>query len=186
MESSGWTSLPRSGRPRYLEWLRLLSSYLILTYGVRKLIGSGQFGLAHSLSARPVGTLSGYELTWYYFGYSHAYGIIIGLTQVVGGALLLFRRSAVLGALVLTPVMANILMINVFFTIAVGAEVVAAFVLISSLLLLWQERRRLIAVFWSSQQTDATQRNRAEQIAAAIVVILLIVEAVIFAKHPTR
>jgi hypothetical protein len=82
--------------------------------------------------------------------------------------------------------MANILMINVFFTIAVGAEIVAAFVLISCLLLLWQERQRLIAVFWSNQRRNTTLGDRADKIAVVVVAVLLLVEAVIFAKHPAR
>ena len=186
MKSSGWTAPQRAARPRWLEWLRLLSSFLILTYALRKLIGSGQFGLAHTLSARPVGSLSGHELTWYYYGYSHTYGVILGLTQAAGGMLLLFRRSALLGASILVPVMVNILLINIFFTIAAGAEMVAALVLISSLLLLWQERQRLIAVFWPDQLPDTPAGNRAEKIAVVVVAILLLVEAVIFVKHPTR
>jgi hypothetical protein len=82
--------------------------------------------------------------------------------------------------------MVNILLINIFFTIAAGAEMVAALVLISSLLLLWQERQRLIAVFWSDQLPDTPAGNRAEKIAVVVVAILLLVEAVIFVKHPTR
>jgi hypothetical protein len=186
METSSWIESTRAARPRWLEWLRYLSSFLILTYAIRKLIGSGQFGLAQALSTRPVGTLSGFELTWYYYGYSHAYGLILGLTQAVGGILLLFRRTALLGAAVLIPVMANILMINVFFTIAVGAEIVAALVLISCLLMLWQERQRLTSVFWSDQRLSTALGDSAEKMAVVLIAVLLLVEAVIFAKHPTR
>lgn len=186
MEQSRWTSSEHAARPLWLESLRILSSFLILTYAVRKLIGGGQFGLSESLSSRPVGSLSGFELTWYYYGYSHAYGVILGLTQAIGGALLLFRKTAVLGASILVPVVANILMINVFFRIAAGAEIVAALVLAISLLLLWHERRRLIALFWSDQRFGSTLSLNAERIAVALVMGLLVVEAVVFAAHPAR
>ena len=174
----------RAERPVWLESLRVLSSFLILTYAIRKLIGGGQFGLSEKLTSRPVGSLSGFELTWYYYGYSHAYGAILGFTQAMGGTLLLFRRSALLGAAVLVPVMANILMINVFFTIAAGAEIVAAFVLIVSLLVLWQERQQFVTLFWSDQKLKSTTGVRAEWIAAVVVAILLLVEAVVFDRHP--
>lgn len=186
MESSSWTAPIRAAHPKWLEWLRLLSSFLVLTYAIRKLIGGGQFGLAHALNTRPVGTMTGFELTWYYYGYSHAYGLILGLTQVVGGILLLFRRSALLGASVLIPVMVNILMINVFFTIALGAEIVAALVLISSLLLLWQERQRLVAVFWLEQRPQSTLGAHGDKVSIILVAMLLLIEAVIFVKHPAR
>jgi hypothetical protein len=182
MQSSKDKSLSSSAHPRSLEWLRLISAFLILTYGVRKLIGTGQFGLAHTLGSRPISTLSGFELTWFYYEYSHAYGIILGLTQVSGGTLLLFRRSALLGAAVLTPVMANILLINIFFHIAVGAEIVAAFVFVTCLLLLWQERLAFFEIFWPTQYKDLPLGGSAEKAAVVIVVLLVIVEAVIFAK----
>ena len=186
LKPSSWTASERTARPLWRESLRILSSFLILTYAVRKLIGGGQFGLINALSSRPVGTLSGFELTWYYYGYSHAYGVILGLTQALGGLLLLFRRSALLGASVLVPIMVNILMINVFFRIAVGAELVAAFVLISSLLLLWHARSRLIALFWSDQYGESALSLNAEWIASVLVGILLLLEAVVFAKHSAR
>jgi uncharacterized membrane protein len=174
----------RAARPVWLESLRVLASFLILTYAVRKLIGGGQFGLSENLISRPVGSLSGFELTWYYYGYSHAYGLILGITQAFGGTLLLFRRSALLGAAVLVPVMTNILMINVFFSIAAGAEIVAAFVLIASLLVMWQERRELVALFWSDQKLQSTASLRAEWVAVVLVALLLLIEAVVFVRHP--
>lgn len=186
MESSNVTSCAGFKRPRYMEWIRLLSAYLILTYGTRKLIGSGQFGSGSALSQRPVGSLNGYQLTWFFYGYSHAYGIILGLVQVVAGILLLFRRSALLGAAVLTPVMANILLINVFYRIAWGAEIVAAFLLASCLLLLWQERRALYGVFWSAEGDAARSASRTETIAVVFVILVVAAEAVLFAMHPTR
>jgi hypothetical protein len=182
MNSSNWTT--RSERPRYLEWLGLFSAYLILTYAIRKLIGPGQFAWGAGLDHREVGMLSGEELTWFYFGYSHAYGTILGLPQFVGGTFLLFRRSALLGATVLTPVMVNILMINLFFYVAVGAELVAVFVLVSCILLLCHERRVLFNLFWSRRGDSPSSGIRGEKIAAFIVVLLLIFEAILFAKHP--
>jgi uncharacterized membrane protein YphA (DoxX/SURF4 family) len=110
--------------PKYLDWLRYLSAYLLFTYGVSKLAG-WQFRLAPDITSKPVGTLSGFQLTWYYYSYSYIYARILGVTQLAGGAMLLFRKTALLGAAAMVPVIANILMINLFFHIAVGAEIAA-------------------------------------------------------------
>jgi hypothetical protein len=186
MASSVRTTPSLAVHYRWLDWLRYLSSFLILTYAIRKLIGGGQFELARALSARAVGSLSGFELTWYYYGYSHAYGFILGLTQLVGGLLLLFRRSSLVGAAVLVPLMTNILMINVFFTIAVGAEIAAAVVLTSCLLLLWQKRQGFVDVFWSHHRPSTSFSDQSEKIVVILIAALLLVEAVIFAKHPAH
>ena len=180
-----YTADSRQRRPKYLGWLRYISAYLILTYGTRKLIG-GQFALGPALGFRPIGSLSGFELTWFYYGYSHAYGTILGLTQILGGVLLLFRKSALLGAALLAPVMANILLINIFFHIAFGAEIAAAFLLGSLLLLLWQEREALTSLFWRNQHIETRMESRAQKVAATIVVLLVLAQVVVFAKYGVR
>ncbi len=176
----------RQRRAKYLEWLRYISAYLILTYGTRKLIGGGQFASGQALGSRPIGALSGFELTWFYYGYSHAYGTILGLTQILCGVLLLFRKSVLLGAALVTPMMANILMINIFFHIALGAEIAAAFLLCSMLLLLWQEREALISLFWRNADIDTRMESRVHKLAAAIVVLLVLAQVIVFAKYAAR
>jgi len=94
--------------PKYLDWLRYLSAYLLFTYGVSKLAG-WQFRLAPEITSKPVGSLSGFQLTWYFYSYSYVYARILGLTQLAGGAMLLFRKTALLGAAAMIPVIANIL-----------------------------------------------------------------------------
>lgn len=98
-------------------------------YGFAKLNGS-QFTILDSELDKPMGEVSGFWLTWYYFGYSTAYGTLIALGQIVGGILLTFRRTALLGALVLLPIVANIILINIFYGVGAGVVVIA-------LLLLW-------------------------------------------------
>ena len=110
-----------------------------------------EFRLPPDIAQRPIGSLSGFQLTWYYYSYSHFYAIILGLTQLAGGALLLFRKTALLGAAIMAPVMANILMINLFFHIAVGAECTAAFIFASTLALLWQERSAFVGLYGASR-----------------------------------
>ena len=72
------------------------------TYGVSKLAG-WQFSLSPDIAKKPIGALSGFQLTWYYYSHSHFYARILGVTQLVGGALLLFRKTAVLGAAAMLP-----------------------------------------------------------------------------------
>jgi hypothetical protein len=48
--------------PRYLDWLRFLSALLLLLYGSIKVV-STQFHVPPGTNLRPMGSLSGYELT---------------------------------------------------------------------------------------------------------------------------
>ena len=55
--------------PPILDWLRYLCAFMRLMYGASKLLHL-QFNLQSQLAHRTVESLNGYELTWYYFGYS--------------------------------------------------------------------------------------------------------------------
>jgi hypothetical protein len=159
--------------PKYLDWLRYLSAFLLFAYGFTKVVGT-QFHLPAEMARRPVGSLSGYQLAWFYYGYSHTYEVIIGLTEVAGGALLLFRKTALLGAALMLPVMANILMINMFFVIGVGALCTSTFIFLSVLAVLWHHRHALVGVFWTDQTGEPARLRRYYRITAAAVVLLVI------------
>lgn len=159
--------------PKHLDWLRYLSAFLLFTYGSSKLLGR-QFSLPPEIALRPVGSLSGYQLAWFYYSYSHTYAVILGLTQLAGGALLLFRKTALLGAALMLPVMTNILMINVFFHIAWGALGTSTFIFASMLAVLAHNRQALVSVFWTDQAGEPANVRRFYRIAAALVVLLVI------------
>lgn len=53
--------------------LRYVVAFLVITYGFAKLNGS-QFTILDSELDKPMGQVSGFWLTWYYFGYSKFYG----------------------------------------------------------------------------------------------------------------
>jgi len=157
--------------PKHLDFLRYLSAFLLFTYGSSKLLGR-QFTLPPEVAQRPVGSLTGYQLAWFYYSYSHLYAVILGLVQLAGGALLLFRKTALLGAALMLPVMTNILMINLFFHIAWGALCTSAFIFISMSAVLWRHRAALVGVFWIQQAAEPPNLRRNYRIAAALVVLL--------------
>ncbi|MEO6977114.1 MAG: hypothetical protein ABI113_02015 [Mucilaginibacter sp.] len=92
----------------------------ICTYGFAKILRT-QFEQSFSTSDSLVKSLSGFDLTWNYFGHSYAMAVVIAIFQIGGSILLLFRRTTFLGAMILFPVMLNILLINWFYNIAAYA-----------------------------------------------------------------
>jgi hypothetical protein len=164
-----------------LDWLRYLSAYMLFTYALSKLAGV-QFTLPPDIGRRAIGSLSGYQLTWYYYGYSHVYASILGLTQLAGGSMLLFRKTALLGAALMTPVMVNILMINLFFHITVGAVCAAAFIFVSMVALLWRERGALLGLFWRRQNAEPAVpgRSKARPLYRAVLLVAIVVAQTVF------
>lgn len=131
-------------------WLQGIMRYFIAfeisTYGFAKILKT-QFGHIYSRDDVPVGNLTGFDLTWNYFGHSYTFAVILGLMQIVGGILLLFRRTTLLGALLLLPVMINVVFINIFYQIDQGAFI-NSLVLTAGLsyiiLLRWPDFRTLL------------------------------------------
>lgn len=74
---------PREGAnsyPKLLDWLRYFCSFMLYMYGVSKLAHL-QFNMSAQLAQRPIGSLNGYQLAWFYYGYSRVYASILGLTR---------------------------------------------------------------------------------------------------------
>jgi len=164
--------------PKYLDWLRYICALLLYFYGISKLAGH-QLTVPADMALKPVGSLSGYWLTWYYYSFSHTYKDILGLTQIIGASLLLFRKTALLAAALMTPVMANILLINVFYSIAVGAEVNAAFILGCMLLLLWHQRKALLSVFWTNQSSESASTRTLHWIIRAAILLVVLAQVIV-------
>src|SRR6516165_8758549 len=144
----------REEYPRMLDWLRYFCAFMLYMYGTSKLLHF-QFNLESELAPRPIGSLNGYQLTCFYFGVSRVYACILGLTQVAGPTLLFFRKTTLRGALLMLPVMANILLINIFILVNdYGPYVISTLICVSLLIVLWNQRRALLALLWSTQNGE--------------------------------
>lgn len=122
----GWHLRERRGGPTEAgaRWHARLRSAIryglalqLTSFGLAKLVDM-QFHTPNYVLDRPLRAVTGYALTWYYFGASRPFDVILGLIQVTGAALLLGRRTTLLGVLVLLPVLVNIFLINIFYDIA--------------------------------------------------------------------
>jgi hypothetical protein len=152
---------PDGGRyPRLLDWLRYFCAFHLYMYGISKLLHL-QFNMQAELAHRAIGSLTGYQLTWYYYGVSRTYACILGVTQVAGATLLLFRKTTLMGALAMLPVMANILLINIFILVNdYGPYVMSALICASLLTIVWYQRRDLFALLWSTQAGEPERSKR--------------------------
>ncbi|HEX6095206.1 MAG TPA: hypothetical protein VF432_02695 [Thermoanaerobaculia bacterium] len=122
---------------------RYVAAFLLLLYGFAKITGA-QFTVLDSELDKPLGEVSGFWLTWYYFGFSPVYGTVVALVQVGGAIALMVRRTALLAACALLPVVGNILLINVFYAIGLSPLVVASVILCCLLAVMRAHRQRLL------------------------------------------
>ncbi len=74
-------------------------------------------------------------------GASPAYGWFTGIIKITGAALLVFRQTTTLGALILLAALSNIVVLNLSYD--VPAKLFAIHLFLTSIFLLWPDRKRL-------------------------------------------
>jgi len=113
---------------------RYFIATVILSYAFAKIFET-QFTPQPSIYDKPIGSLNGFQLTWFYFGYSYWYGLVIALTQIVSSFLLFFRKTTRLGIILFLSFMINILLIDFAYEIK-GAQGMAIVLTIMALFIL--------------------------------------------------
>lgn len=131
--------------------LRWYLAYYMFTYGWSKIF-EGQFYVKPEILNSPVNEVDRFYLAWYVFGLSRTFNVVIGSLQIVGALLIVFNRTAVIGALFLLPVLLQILLTDIAFTMSMfGYALVIrlSMMLLSACVILWYYKARLFAA-WNS------------------------------------
>ena len=97
---------------------RYFLAFIFFSYGIAKLINQ-QFGSPYHILDRSVAELNGYLLSWRFFDYSFSYKFFIGMGQVIASALFLSRKTASLAAVIMLPIISNIVFVNFAFGVPV-------------------------------------------------------------------
>lgn len=126
--------------------IRFAIAFDLSTFGWQKVFKL-QFTTPRAMLDEPFSQFSGEWLTWSYFGYSYPMVVSIGICQLTGAFLLLFRRTRLIGLFVLIPVLLNILLIDIFYGLQLGVTVHAFFLVSAVFYLLLSEYDRLAAFF---------------------------------------
>jgi hypothetical protein len=116
-------------------------------------------------------------LTWAYFGHSCGFTCVIGVFQIVGAFLLLFRHTRLFGAVFLFPILLNITLLNIFYGFETGDLLHALILLIGLSYLVLKHYRRLISFFFRpvGSSTVYFSAKKVIPVTAVIVFPLLLV-----------
>jgi len=141
-----WSLLDRR-RPNYEKlgyWLRTAVRYYValacFEYGILKMFGMQMPKPSLSQLATPLGDFGPMRLCWMYLGYGSPYEVFAGISEVIAGLLLLYRRTVTLGLLAAFGVFINVVTLNLSYDIPVkGYSMELAFACV--FLLAWDQRR---------------------------------------------
>ncbi|MFC7774476.1 hypothetical protein [Flavobacterium sp. GCM10027622] len=134
------------------EWLEIVENaiswivvFAMMAYGLGKFV---QFGNAHQID-KPVSQLNGGQLMWAFYAYSKPYALIIGGMEVIGGILLLFRKTRILGCFLITTILFNVILQDVFYGVPLGALRAAVLYQSCLLVILWLNKERVKSIIKS-------------------------------------
>jgi len=99
----------------------------------------------------PYRSFSPSDLFWTFFSHSYLFCCIIGGLQIAGALLLLFRRTRLMGVFILLPVLANILLMDIFYQIGDSVVVHASIMMTGCLYFLFVEFSRLKEFFFAAK-----------------------------------
>jgi|GEM_PF-2963834 len=152
-------------------YLRYTLGAVMLTYGSVKL---SQFPPPFSsVLNKTFGEETPMGLLWTFIGASTGYTVCIGLLEVLCGALLLFRRTTLLGACLAFALTLNIFLLNVFYDVPV--KLFSFHLVLAALVLLAPDLGRLVQMFLMNRTVPARRETHQARPYVQVFKILLLV-----------
>jgi hypothetical protein len=149
---------PRTEYRTLHAWLRFLVRFtcgtFMVTYGLAKVFPFQMPPPSIAILNEPVGNIAPLTLLWNLIGLSPIYEIICGSAELLGGILLLYRRTALAGALFSSFVMTNVVLYN--FCYDVPVKLFAANLLLGCIFLALPDALSLFRFFWSHRPAAPT------------------------------
>ncbi len=126
------------------EWISvIIVAIYMIGYGIGKPL---QFGDISSYT-KPVNKLNPMALMWAFYSYSKPYVIIIGFFEILGALLLVIPRTRLVGGLVLTTILTNIILQDYFFGVLQGALANAIFYQLVILFVFYRHRHKIFKAY---------------------------------------
>jgi hypothetical protein len=134
--------------------LRLTLAVAMLNYGSWKIFPIQMPPPSLAVLNEPLGSTSPLTLLWTLLGMSPLYENICGGIEFLAALLLLYRRTALMGALLAAFMMTNVVLFNCFFDVPV--KLYAANLLLMALAAIVPDLRALFGFFWRQTPSAPT------------------------------
>jgi hypothetical protein len=145
--------------------------FAMLVYGFGKYVQFGDLSKNHI----PVSQLTGMQLMWAFYGYSKPFVLVIGFLEVSGGILIFFRKTRLLGCLLTSTVLVNVILQDIFYGVLVGALKAAIIYQTLILIILWWNRANVIAAFKTLLRSFPKRENYKEIFIKLLISLVLFV-----------
>lgn len=155
-----WSTIDKKRKNYYKawRWFVLMTVYYLvfymLLYGFIKVFWLQMPELRIDRLLKTFGQSSPMGLLWTFMGASKTYSIYAGLSEVIAGTLLIFRRTRTLGGLVTFGVMFNVFMLNVAYDVPV--KLFSAQLMLMGLYIAMIDRKAIIGLLLFQKSAEVT------------------------------
>lgn len=161
--------------------IRYTLAFNISVFGWSKLLQL-QFRVPEAIASGPMNQQPGEWLTWYYFGYSYSFILILAFVQIVGATLLLFRKTLLLGTIILFALMLNITLINICYSMNLGALLMSVLITIGITFLILVHYKKLIMFFFPSH-SNGVSTSRLHYVLRSVLWLSAIILSLLFVLY---
>lgn len=154
---------------------RYYLGFYLLTYGLTKIIQTQFVLFPFAAWQLPLEKVSGSDLTWAFLGRAPWFQVLLGFLEFIPAILILFRRTALLGAILLLPMTLNVFLINYALDLWDGTKQLSLDFLAVNLIILafeWKKIWRILSIIIDKGTKLKWFRWEAAILMIAVVVFL--------------
>ena len=168
-------------RELYYGLARYALAALMMSFGMLKMLGM-QFNTVRPFAtwAQPLERLSGQQISWAFMGHSPVFQFILGVFEFVPALLLLFRRTTLVGALLLLPMTLGVFLVNFQMNLWTNTKLDAVLMLSANILILLLDGKRLRTMFLAALKD---RKPNIAEVAVAVCVVALAVLPRLMSTH---
>lgn len=159
----------------YLEILENSFTYIVVfamfAYGIGKIV---QFNGAVP-NNKIVSELTAQQLMWAFYGYSKPFVYVLGILEIVGGIMMFFRRTRLLGCFLVSTILINVILQDIFYSVNVGALRAAIIYQIAIIIILWFNKDKIVQVLIILTNIEKTIVSRKMYFFKMFIAIILFI-----------
>lgn len=161
--------------------VRYIIALDLIVFGFEKFFRL-QFVVPLGMLDDPFSAIPREMLMWAFYGHSRAMVITIGCLEISGSLLLLFRRTRLLGAIVLLPLLLNIVLLDYLY-LDIVVQLYATLETLAVLYLILLERNRLIQFFFHTKSNLPEFNFRSNLVKNGIRLSVIIIPLLLHAGY---
>jgi len=151
-----------------ISWIIVLAMFI---YGGAKLF---QFDGAVEID-KTVSELTGMELMWAFYGYSKSFAVTVGIFEIIGGTLILIKRTRIVGCLFTSTILVQVIFQDIYFGVPYGALRAALLYQVLILVISWLNREKLFRSIKILLKHNTTQQPKMKYFIKLLIAFVIFI-----------